>query len=349
MFFDILKPVIDKAVFRSLKDIYSQLIDEMPELVTKGHELLALPADKRISLGLSLKEGKPVFSLLLLKEDSWALRKAEEFENKFEGYVIKKVTGISHSSWPEEKKRQKKSRTNLKPGVSIGSIRAYAGTMGCFIKIERDSGDWYGVTSAAHVLALSKNTEQGDPILVPGYPDGPRVRKNQIGILHDYTLLVHHLDDDEESPIPLNSDDVAIVKLSPQPSSTPKNLVPNPKDPKEMSKISGILNANELFNYVGESVYKTGRTSGFTKGIIDTTNIVQYPITLPNRKNYLFTNVLAIEHEGSKAFSQPGDSGALVYNEDMKAIGFVIGGSNDFSIVIPCSECLLDHEAKLVV
>jgi hypothetical protein len=49
--------------------------------------------------------------------------------------------------------------------------------------------------------------------------------------------------------------------------------------------------------------------------------------------------------------SQSGDSGGLVYTLDdgdrCRALGFVIGGNDDYTLVTPASKCLAAMEASL--
>lgn len=131
-----------------------------------------------------------------------------------------------------------------------------------------------------------------------------------------------------------------------------ENLVPAPDDPSDPAKkikITGIVENNHLFAYLGKSVYKIGRTTGFTEGILFSTNHEDYSISLPNGKNYAYSNVSFIASKGKNSFSSNGDSGALVYSSDGQALGFIIGGTASFSIMISISSCLSEVEAGLLI
>lgn len=178
MNFQELQSVLPSSDFSRLEEIYQDLIRGIPTLATENKLSSTIPIEKRLSVGLAKQNNKYVLILMVVKEDSWASRKADEFENKYQNQVVHAVSGIAYASRPENKMNMPKAEL-FEPGLSIGALRGFAGTLGCIVKVRDDSEDWRGVTSAAHVLALSKEARERDAIIIPGFPDGARVKKMQ--------------------------------------------------------------------------------------------------------------------------------------------------------------------------
>jgi len=312
---------------------------------TKGVEGLRLETpDRRISVGLSKRDGKYVLALLVEKEDGWARQRAQEMESSHPNRVIVEVTGKAYSSTPSSVPRGTSSE--LLPGFSIGHWRGYPGTLGGFVVVKAGSKTWAGIISASHVLSNNNAAAKGDRILYPGCPDGPRTLAQLIGTLADYTLLVHYQDEESD---PVNTEDIAVVQPDNLASLPSANLVPNPKDPGRKIKLKGCVQAEQLFEYLGEPVYKTGRTTGLTCGILDVAKTRPPAIQLSNGRIYFYENVIAVKNQGQKAFSQPGDSGSIVYANDGMALGLIIGGSSEYTFASPLSSCLKAVNAELLI
>lgn len=141
---------------------------------------------------------------------------------------------------------------------------------------------------------------------------------------------------------------MALVKPDDPDKLPSANLVPNPKDPNTKIKLKEVIPADELFQHVGKEVYKQGRTSGFTTGILEIASVLSYPIQLPDGRLYAYRKLAAVKNV-KKKFSEPGDSGSIAYMEDGKAVGLVVGGSPDYTFLSPLSSCLEAMDAKLLV
>ena len=96
-------------------------------------------------------------------------------------------------------------------------------------------------------------------------------------------------------------------------------------------------------------VFKVGRTTGVTRGRLRGVNTTPVPIKI-GAKNYLYENLGYITPlEASVPFSKPGDSGALVYSKDGKAVGFVVGGCRKGGTMIHMAySCLRAMRAELI-
>lgn len=221
------------------------------------------------------------------------------------------------------------------PGVSIGHYLITAGTFGCVVR--KDNQRF--ILSNNHVLANQNDALIGDPIYQPGTYDG------------GYEAIAHL-----EDFIPIEYDEggggsgcslargVADVgnwmakfvgssyRLKAyQEIQAAENLV----DAAIARPISDDLIVDEILEIgvptgsaevdLGESVKKSGRTTGFSSGEILTINAtlqVQYGKGIVTFKDQLV----------STNMSQPGDSGSVLLNEDNKAVGLLFAGSDQVTI-----------------
>jgi hypothetical protein len=261
-----------------------------------------------------------------------------------------KLIGKAHSARPGGGKRRPLA-SPLHPGSSIGHIQSFPGTLGCVVRGTKSREDWIGVTSASHVLSVTNTAEKGDPIIAPGHPDGPKNTGARCGSLARYTYLTHYNKALPNSTNYLCCPDIALVKIDEAYETgelSDRTWVIEPETKQQMP-IIGTLEGDALFDHIGEKVYKVGRTTDLTEGVIDTVHLQRQTIELPDERLYLYTDVITVERTGPKAFSEPGDSGAIVYTREGYAIGFVIGGTDEISFISPISECMREIEAEIML
>jgi len=340
----LLASMLEPGVIAAIQAISARLNPPITESPS-GMKLQSL--DRRLSLGLSKEDNKLVAALLVEKEDSAAQESAKDLEKDHHGSIIVKVTGKAYSSRPNEVITQEPLE-KLVPGASIGHYRGFPGSLGGFVTVKAKPRRWLGLIGASHVLAMNNTAKKGEPVLHPGSPDGARVLDNKIGTLANYTYLVHYQDEEEDTD-PLNTEDVALVKPDDPEKLPSANMVPNPKDPNSRVKLKDCLPAEHLFERVGEDVFKQGRTTGFTAGTLDVASVMSYSIQLPDGRVYAYKDLAVVKNKGSKPFSQPGDSGSIVYTEDAKGIGLIVGGSPEYTFLSPLSSCLRAMKAELLV
>jgi hypothetical protein len=203
-------------------------------------------------------------------------------------------------------------------GVSCGHVKVTAGTLGCLIKIDNT----IFILSNNHVLANANDAHAGDFILQPGACDGGRhddrthpgktCRSTDrcIGILKEFIPI-------KFSGKP-NKIDAAIAR------PLAKNLV-SPEIIK-IGKVQGTAPAKrKMF------VKKSGRTTQLTHGIITDTNgsfWINY-----DARQALFTDQIVVRSINSKPFSEGGDSGALVLDDNSRALGLLFAGSPAVTLV----------------
>ena len=299
--------------------------------------------DRRMSLGLAKRDGKYVVAILVEKADSWAREKATAHRTRDPDSIVVEVTGKAYAANPDAPIRER-PETKLGPGISIGHFRGSAGTLGGFVRVSRGNENWTGIIGSSHVLSMINTGERGEDVIQPGWPDGPRVFDNRMGKLETYTYLVHY----QQKGDALNGEDIALVRPLEDEKVPKANLVPKPKDPDRNMRLKGCLPSERLFEHCGESVYKVGRTTGFTEGVLDVTNVPQYSVQLPNGRVYVFRDVAAVKNKNRRPFSRPGDSGSIVYTSGGQAIGTVLGASSTHSFMVPLSASLKTIRAELL-
>jgi hypothetical protein len=334
---------LSTATATVVSNLSERLERDLPVVVRTGESIRLRRPDRRLSWGIGRRDGSFTMALLVEKEDSWALNKARELKEEEKTHVEVTVVGQAHSSRPE-KVAEVEREARLRPGLSISHFSGFAGSLGCLVS--RD--DYLGVLGASHVLGMNNTASEGDPILHPGNPDGPAVAENKLGTLVSYRLLVHYQSTLAKVTI-ANTADAALVRILDEDRCPTVNWVPNPKDPEERRiSIKGIVSAEQLFEHLGAPMYKLGRTSGFTRGTLEYSNVQRYPIRLPDGKVYIYEDIACIKTTEGSSFSEPGDSGSLVYTEEGLGIGLVIGGSNQYTFVSPLSACLREMKAQLL-
>jgi hypothetical protein len=88
-------------------------------------------------------------------------------------------------------------------------------------------------------------------------------------------------------------------------------------------------------------VFKVGRTSAFTAGFMFA--CFGTPKSIVSRSNsYLYEDYCVVEAKPPfKQFSDNGDSGAVVYTENRKVVGFVVAGTSaGHTLVHVAHDCL---------
>lgn len=239
----------------------------------------------------------------------------------------------------------------LRPGVSIAHRNGSAGTLGCLV---HRSGQRF-MLSNNHVLALLNTGKLGDGVLQPGPADGGTT-EHIVGELAAFEAI-RFLDE----PPPSSS----------QPTTPPPSgltgwlarllqLLGLRSAPRPIGTVSGGTTTSAYLNRVdaaianiypniqtnaalldvntapvgisdpklGIRVYKTGRTSGLTSGLVtqvDVTVDVQYGSRTARYANQIMMT----------PFTQRGDSGSLVIDEQRRAVGLVFSGSDQITVASP--------------
>lgn len=209
-------------------------------------------------------------------------------------------------------------------GVSIGHIHITAGTNGCAVV---KKGELYFLSNN-HVLANSNNAKKGDAILQPGPHDGGTSIGNKVAELSEFVPIIFEgsepnggcffgrvlrkMKKAKEAPA-VNYVDCAIAKP----------LAPDyvRADIFHVGLVSGMKNAA-----LGMTVCKSGRTTKYTKGVIEQVSATVRVNFCGGRTALFYDQII------TSSISQGGDSGSLVLNLDNKAVGLLFAGSDSVTI-----------------
>lgn len=240
------------------------------------------------------------------------------------------------------------------PGVSIGHYAITAGTFGAVVRDA--STNKRLILSNNHVLANSNNAGKGDTILQPGRADGGKDPQDRIADLERFVKIVWKGggDDDDKCPIAAFFESLLNALAAMVGSSTRLkqvktsgfNLVdaavakPVNDDIIEdaimkIGTVSGTVDAA-----VGMKVRKSGRTTGYTEGIINTLDAtieVGYGSNVAVFEQQILTNDM----------SDPGDSGSLIVSEDNRAVGLLFAGSSSVTVINPIAAVLSALNIKI--
>lgn len=230
-------------------------------------------------------------------------------------------------------------RRNTRPllmGASVGHARVTAGTIGAFVSRGRAGF----ILSNNHVLANEDTAVPGDWILQRGRFDGGKRPADDVARVRHWVRL--------KKP-GTNFVDAALAAIE-------RGI---PYEPGLLRAFIGgrnrrLAGLGPEFIDEGAIVYKAGRTTGPTRGRVtafDLDNVVvNYDVG-----NLRFDNQIEIEGIGRRPFSDGGDSGALIVNADMQAVGLLFagserGGANNLGLTFanPIHRVLTDLKATLL-
>lgn len=218
-----------------------------------------------------------------------------EVDVRYIGRVVKRA-----APWNQSRQRP------LLPGISIGHFRITAGTLGCFVKM-RSSGD-PRILSNNHVLADENAGKKGDAVIQAGHFDGGRKPKDTVGKLNRFVRL---------DRTAANLVDCALATIRSGVQFDAATL-------KGIGKLSG---GPGPIPDIGSEVHKVGRTTDVTHGRVTAFEldnvVVAYDIG-----NLSFDNQIEIEGAGQGPFSEGGDSGSLIVNEDRLAVALLFAGGD---------------------
>lgn len=231
------------------------------------------------------------------------------------------------------------------PGMSIGHYKVTAGTLGALVR-DTKTGEIL-ILSNNHVLANATDghdgkSKIGDAIYQPGAHDGGS-SKDIIAYLERFVPLNKNYSK-SQCPIAkrierLVNFGLKIVKPDYEMNFIKKNPTPNlidaavarPVKPDlvddnilGLGKIKGVAKTK-----LGSHVTKSGRTSGLTSNQIKAVDVFLKVVLGPGEEGNFYDQILA------GPMAQPGDSGSIVVDENMNAIGLLFAGSDEATIINP--------------
>jgi hypothetical protein len=223
----------------------------------------------------------------------------EEMSQRARGEIDVRVVGrvVKQAPWHQNRNRP------LRIGGSVGHFKITAGTLGAFVT---RNGKEDLILSNNHVLANENKAKKGDAILQPGDADGGRKGQDTVGQLDTFVHLRER-----------NTVDCAMAALEDGMEYYSHWL-------EGMGPITGIRTG--LLDE-DEPVFKLGRTTGRTEGIVTAFDVDDLQVEF-DAGDLRFDNQIEIGPKGSKPFSLGGDSGSLIMDGDRKAVGLLFAGND---------------------
>jgi hypothetical protein len=224
------------------------------------------------------------------------------------GQVTEPVADVSEDRQGEV--RPLVGGTSLSAYVTRGIwIYLYAGTLGTVTYDDK-------IVSNAHVIAMHPETGEflntGTPIIQPGSLDGGRLG-NRVGELDDYIPIDFGSGAQNYADAAIGSIDVGVGASPGEQFAEGGNYW-----------IDGWVQVSK-----GDSVRKSGRTTGVTTGEVIHTNASVW-VTYGDRTAYFADQIVVAQENWS--FSARGDSGSAV-DKDGQFVGLVFAGSETHAVI----------------
>ena len=187
-----------------------------------------------------------------------------------------------------------------------------AGTLGGFV-VERKAPHYLGLLTNNHVIAGENSKPLGSKIVQPGTLDAGRFPQDVIGELGSFVPLRPGR----------NLVDAAVGHLYEGVAY----------DPRTIGDFGDLVGLGDVLRLPARAkVHKAGRTTGETTGRITAIEVDNVRVTYDTGV-FTFDGQIEIEGTGNQPFSEGGDSGSLIVDEKLRAIGLLfaggtVGGSN---------------------
>jgi hypothetical protein len=280
-------------------------------------ELLRMQNVVGVAASLKVVKGKPTgkYALTVYVEKKQPLTKLTK-DSRVPDELDGVVTDVVEIGRPEALVFNARVRPAL-PGFSVGHHNITAGTYGCMVQDVR-SGD-YLMLSNNHVFAATNRGQIGDLILQPGPFDGGVFPADGIATLDRFEPIVF-------GATGYNLVDAAVAK-----PTFSRNITSSIIGVRMPSGINQAL--------LGNVVIKAGRTTQVTVGVVIAVNATV-------AVGYGAAGVAQFRHQiFTTAMAAGGDSGSLLMNAGLQAVGLLFAGS----AIITIHNHIADVEAALGV
>lgn len=233
----------------------------------------------------------------------------------------------------------------LRPGISIANPFDYpkhlcVGTAGFFL--EDDEGRIY-LVSNNHVLARCNKASKGEVIVQPGTLDlspgeliaAPTLR--ELDHLYGVADLIAYVELQFKTSVntPHNTADAALAHVR-RTANRDCDSISRLAYGGRIGGISTGIESDDMANPLGDNrVYKIGRTTGLTEGIVTAVGglfEIDYGTGVAQFTNQM---VVSATTDNGGPFGGAGDSGAVIMNEAHEILGLLFGGSPLKTLVNP--------------
>ncbi|MDI3481008.1 MAG: hypothetical protein PWQ97_663 [Tepidanaerobacteraceae bacterium] len=236
------------------------------------------------------------------------------------------------------------------PGMSIGHFKVTAGTFGAVV-MDVETGEPL-ILSNNHVLANATDGKDGrsavgDPILQPGVYDGgtmsdvianlerfvPIAKSSSAahcpiarGIEKAANTILKVLKPKYRLQFVKNSHSYNLIDAAVAKPVRPGYIL---QDIFDLGRIRGTVEPR-----IGMKVKKSGRTSGITESSIKALDVILKVMLGPSEEASFCEQIL------TGPMAQPGDSGSIVVDENMNAVGLLFAGSDQATIINPIANVM---------
>ncbi|MBE3520132.1 MAG: hypothetical protein IMW97_07505 [Firmicutes bacterium] len=317
-------------------------MDKSRQPLSRCSHLLCLP--NVVGIGRGYKEvrgrntGKPVVTVMVTKKipkrelPRWAMVPLSLGDAETDVIEVGEIRALGRTD------RERPAR----PGMSIGHYKITAGTFGAVV-YDVKTGEPL-ILSNNHVLANSTNgrdgrARPGDPILQPGRYDGG-TEKDVIAKLERFVPIYKEVDE-SRCKIASMAEDVLNYAIKKMKKDYQVKLYRVSRSPNLVdAAVARPLSVDDILPdilelgtpretadvEIGQLVMKSGRTSGLTKGrvkVVDAT----VRIAMGDAGDAIFAEQIV-----TTQIAAPGDSGSLVVDENIRAVGLLSAGSDTVSV-----------------
>lgn len=159
-----------------------------------------------------------------------------------------------------------------------------------------------------HVLANENRAKKGDAVLQQAAADGGQDPQDVVATLTAFQKLKR---------AGVNYVDCVVADIA-------EGIDVNATTLKGLGKLKGL--GGEFLDE-GAMVAKVGRTTGLTRGRVTAFELDDVVVGFDSG-NLRFDNTIEIEGDGDGPFSDGGDSGSLIVDDDLRAVGLLFAGSD---------------------
>jgi hypothetical protein len=327
---------IPQSLFAAKKSAAATFLSSEPVVMASALAARSDPKHNVVGVGLGRKmvRGKPTKELCVRfyverKLPKAGLSQQHLLPSRINGVktdVIESGLFRAFADPPREQTRIRPARPGCSVGFAFTGAQAnfvMAGTFGAVVEAQ---GTRF-ILSNNHVLAQENSLPPGSTIFQPGLLDMNTPAPNAIATMTRFITL---------SSAAANKVDCAIAEIT-DPAKVSATVMP---------KVGKLGSNQPLAAAMSMKVMKTGRTTGFTTGVItDLTADVKVKYEMGTLS---FTDQIII-HGGNTPFSDSGDSGSLIVEQSSKrAVGLLFAGSTDFTIANHIEDVLGELQVNLV-
>lgn len=265
-----------------------------------------------IALGIEGRNGDYRLAVRIQAVTPGLQRNLDRIFQQAQGEVSLKIIGrlVKQQSWHQSRNRP------LLIGSSVGHPNVTAGTIGGIVT---STGSDRLILSNNHVLADENQGTVGDEILQPGTADNGSSPQDRVATLSSFVAL---------SATQKNRVDAAVAALVDRVQADELTLT-------GLGALQGVR-TDPLQD--DETVFKIGRTTGLTRGRVSAFEVDDVGVGF-DMGVLGFDGQIEIESLGGTPFSLGGDSGSLIVDESLRAVGLLFAGNDvDITYASPIEE-----------